>query len=68
MRTNQGGAMPMANEQHLRLLTQGKEVWNAWRQEYHQIHPDLENADLTGMKHSLDLCLCTDLLQAILDI
>lgn len=39
----------MANAQHLQLLKQGKNVWNAWRREDCQIQPDLEDADFAGM-------------------
>jgi uncharacterized protein YjbI with pentapeptide repeats len=38
----------MANTQHLQLLDQGVEVWNAWREEQHQLQPDLRGADLAG--------------------
>ena len=38
----------MANEEHLELLRQGVEVWNAWRARQPPIMPDLEGADLRG--------------------
>ena len=36
----------MANQEHLDLLRQGVEVWNAWRARQPPIMPDLEGADL----------------------
>jgi len=39
----------MANEEHLARLTQGVEVWNAWRFYYPEIRPDLYEADLGRM-------------------
>jgi uncharacterized protein YjbI with pentapeptide repeats len=36
----------MANEEHLKILKQGVEVWNKWRKDNPQIKPDLGNADL----------------------
>jgi uncharacterized protein YjbI with pentapeptide repeats len=38
----------MANPEHLALLRQGRDAWNAWREEYRQLQPDLDEADLTG--------------------
>jgi uncharacterized protein YjbI with pentapeptide repeats len=38
----------MANEEHVALLKQGIEVWNAWRKENPEILPDLDAADLHG--------------------
>jgi hypothetical protein len=38
----------MANEEHVALLRQGVEVWNAWRRENPDIRPDLCRADLTA--------------------
>lgn len=38
----------MANEEHLRILKQGAEVWNQWRQENLEIKPDLSEANLYG--------------------
>jgi hypothetical protein len=37
----------MANPEHLQILKQGAEVWNAWRSEHKDITPDLYRADLT---------------------
>lgn len=38
----------MANQEHLNILKQGVEFWNAWRQENPEIQPDLSRADLQG--------------------
>jgi hypothetical protein len=37
----------MANEEHLKILRQGVEQWNKWREE-NAIRPDLGEADLSG--------------------
>jgi uncharacterized protein YjbI with pentapeptide repeats len=36
----------MANEEHVALLRQGVETWNAWRKENPDIEPDLSGANL----------------------
>jgi uncharacterized protein YjbI with pentapeptide repeats len=36
----------MANEDHLRLLRQGVDTWNAWREKEPSVRPDLIRADL----------------------
>ncbi len=36
----------MANPEHLKILKQGVEVWNKWREKEHMIQPDLERVDL----------------------
>lgn len=38
----------MANQEHLDILKQGVEVWNQWRKEHREVHPDLSEADLAG--------------------
>lgn len=38
----------MANEEHVALLRQGTDAWNAWRAENSDIQPDLSGADLFG--------------------
>src|SRR4051794_40746646 len=68
----------MANEEHLAILKQGVEAWNAWRREHPQILPDLRGARLEGAKlwrpdlDGLNLsfaCLdCAGLADAHLDI
>ena len=39
----------MAAQQHLDLLKQGKVVWNEWRKQNPNIHPDLSKADLSNL-------------------
>lgn len=39
----------MANEEQLRILKQGVEVWNRWREDNPNIKPDLRNACLKGI-------------------
>jgi uncharacterized protein YjbI with pentapeptide repeats len=36
----------MANEEHLKILKQGVEAWNQWREEHPGVWPDLHGADL----------------------
>ena len=36
----------MANEEHVTLLKQGLNAWNAWRDKNHNIRPNLGGADL----------------------
>lgn len=38
----------MANEEHLKILQQGVEIWNKWREDYPKIEPDLYSASLYG--------------------
>ncbi len=38
----------MANEEHVALLKQGVDAWNAWRRENPDIRPALSGADLHG--------------------
>lgn len=38
----------MANEEHLRILQEGVEVWNAWRKSHPSEIPDLAGAVLSG--------------------
>ena len=46
----------MANEEHLKILKQGVEVWNRWRVRNPLIQPDLNGANLSGAKlDSVDL-------------
>jgi len=37
----------MANEEHLRILKQGVEAWNKWREENPDTEPDLRGANLS---------------------
>ena len=39
----------MANQEHLKILKQGVEVWNTWREENKEIRPDLYSANLIGV-------------------
>jgi len=48
----------MANQEHLDIFKQGKNVWNAWRSQHSEIRADLEyiklkNADLNGIDFSM---------------
>ncbi|MCB2193127.1 MAG: toll/interleukin-1 receptor domain-containing protein [Deltaproteobacteria bacterium] len=36
----------MANQEHVKILKQGVEVWNRWREENPDIRPDLTEADM----------------------
>ncbi len=38
----------MANEEHLKVLKQGVEVWNRWREENPDVRPDFIGAKLSG--------------------
>ena len=38
----------MANKEHLEVLIQGTDVWNAWREQHPEIQPDLTRAKLWG--------------------
>src|SRR3954453_18459775 len=38
----------MANEEHVALLKQGGNAWNAWRRQNPDLRPDLRGADLRG--------------------
>ena len=39
----------MANAKHLKILKQGVERWNKWRQDEGPCRPDLRSADLNGL-------------------
>lgn len=39
----------MAKKEHLKILTQGVEEWNKWREKNPRIFPNLRNANLSGM-------------------
>jgi len=38
----------MANREHIRILNEGVNTWNKWRENYHEGQPDLSGADLAG--------------------
>ena len=40
----------MANEDQIKIIKQGVEVWNNWRKSNPSIIPDLTEADLRGLK------------------
>lgn len=40
----------MANPEHVKILKQGVEVWNRWREENLNVVPDLSGASLSGIK------------------
>lgn len=42
----------MANEEHLKILKQGVEVWNKWRDENPDVAPDLSFVNLSNMNLS----------------
>ena len=42
----------MANREHLEILKQGVEVWNAWREEHPSVQPDLAGANLADTELS----------------
>jgi hypothetical protein len=56
----------MANEEHLAILRQGVEAWNAWRREHLDVSPDLRGADLNRANLSRALLYETDLRGAFL--
>jgi hypothetical protein len=45
-----GDSCYMANEEHVALLNQRVEVWNKWREKNSDIVPNLQGADLSGVK------------------
>ena len=42
----------MANEEHLKIIKQGVNAWNQWRERNPDIIPDLSKADLRGARFS----------------
>jgi uncharacterized protein YjbI with pentapeptide repeats len=42
------GAMTMANDEHLKILRQGVEIWNRWQGENPDVRPDFREARLCG--------------------
>jgi len=41
----------MANQQHLDILKQGRDIWNEWRKEHPEIQPDLSDCNLTELSN-----------------
>jgi len=39
----------MANEEHVKILKQGVDVWNKWREENPDIEPDFDESEFRGM-------------------
>ncbi|BCS89987.1 pentapeptide repeat-containing protein [Pseudodesulfovibrio sediminis] len=39
----------MANPDHLKILEQGVETWNKWREDNPEVVPDFQNAELNGL-------------------
>lgn len=50
----------MANSEHLRILKEGVEVWNKWRQEHPEIQPDLTEADFRWIQRDLTGINCSN--------
>ncbi len=44
----------MANPKHVKLLKQGAEIWNSWREANKETTPELYRADLSGADFRLD--------------
>ncbi len=42
----------MANQEHLDILKQGRDVWNIWRNEHPEIQPDLSDCNLTEFSNA----------------
>src|SRR3954471_676514 len=51
----------MANEEHVALLKQGVDAWNAWRRENPNVSPDLSRANLAEADLSKEKLLRADL-------
>ena len=45
----------MANKEHLKILKQGVEAWNKWREENPDVKPDLCN--LAIYKENSEICV-----------
>ena len=47
----------MANPEHVEILKQGVDVWNKWREEHHDIMPDLRKSNIANLHlKSINLC------------
>lgn len=42
----------MANQEHLKVLKKGSEIWNQWRKEHPDVQPDLSKANLMRLSLS----------------
>lgn len=58
----------MANRNHLKILKQGVETWNRWREEHPEVRPNLRKADLAVMDLSGANFEGADLNRAILSL
>jgi hypothetical protein len=58
------GGTYVANPEHLQILEQGGEAWNAWRDQNRSIRPDLSGADLHWANLSRANLRRTDLSEA----
>jgi|SRR5579884_231753 len=62
----------MANQEHVKILMQGVDLWHEWRKRHPDIEPDLHEADLQGVNlrgadlHAVDL-MGANLREAILN-
>jgi uncharacterized protein YjbI with pentapeptide repeats len=57
----------MANPEHLQILQQGVEAWNAWRAQHRDIRPDLWGSDLSHANLAMADLSGADLHGAFLD-
>ncbi|MFI5117348.1 MAG: toll/interleukin-1 receptor domain-containing protein [Terriglobales bacterium] len=57
----------MANPEHLKILKQGVDQWNKWREEHPDVAPDLREANLRGADLSAAYLAKADLRQADLN-
>ena len=52
----------MANEDHLRILRQGVDVWNQWREEHPRERPDLSGVEVVNLNSDAVLLPVPDML------
>src|SRR4029453_14470476 len=57
----------MANPEHLQILEQGVEAWNAWREQHKDIRPDLSEAIISMMNLARITFVETNLTGATID-
>jgi hypothetical protein len=56
----------MANQEQVKLLQQGRDVWNEWRKQHLEVNIDLGEADLSGVNLSRATLVGTNLTDSIL--